>query len=129
MNGLSLLSTIISVLSFPLAFLALLYPHVASPKGRWRGFFFYVSLSGITLLLAALTAKNPSLTEAAWSPLDWTVFLLGGGLFLAFLTRKRWKNGFAFTRTRNGAAEGRLGSNHKKKLGIGKNERGEGKGK
>ncbi len=91
MNGLSLLATVISVLSFPLAFLALLYPHIASPKGRWRGFFLYIGTSAATLLLAVLTATRPNVGVEDWMVMDWLILLIGGGLILAVLTRKWWR--------------------------------------
>ena len=91
MNGLSLLATTISVLSFPLVFLSLLYPQIASPKrGRWPGFFFYLGVSVTALLVAVLTATGPNVREEDWKTMDWLVFLIGGGGILAFLTRKWW---------------------------------------
>ena len=135
MNGFSLLATIISVSSFPLAFLAVLYPQVASPKGRWRGFFFYLSLSGMTLLLAALTAPNSNATEERWSLIDWTVFLVGGGVVFVWLTKKWWlkwwKTRSTWTPSKNSEGESQAGipSNKKKKRDKGYHKRGEGKEK
>ena len=92
MNGLSLLATIISVLSFPIAFLALLYPRIASPKGRWRGFFLYLGISVTTLLLAVLTATGPKVQVSDWGVWDWLVLVLGGGLVLVIYMKKWWRS-------------------------------------
>lgn len=92
MNGLSLLATTISVLSFPIAVLALLYPRMVSPKGRWRGFFFYLGISVTTLFLAVWTATGPNVGMRDWTATDWLALLIGGGLFLAVLTRKWWRS-------------------------------------
>ncbi len=90
MNGLSLLATIISVLTFPIAFLALLYPRIASPKGRWRGFFLYLGISVTTLLLAVYTATGPNVRVKDWIGTDWLVLVLGVGLVLVMYTKKWW---------------------------------------
>jgi len=91
MNGLSLLATTISVLSFPLVFLALLYPKIASPRwGRWPGFFLYLGISAGGLLVAVFTETAPDFRVEDWEVMDWLVLLLGGTCILALMTRKWW---------------------------------------
>jgi hypothetical protein len=80
MLALSAIATLVSVICFPLAFLTLLYPHVASRFGRWRGFLLYLGLSLGTLLLAAWSAPDSETSLADWTWIDWSVAsVLGGG--------------------------------------------------
>jgi len=88
MQGLSTLATIISVLSFPLIFIALLYPHLASARGKWYDVSLYSGISVGMMLVAVVTAPEPHLLEKEWSWADWFVVALGGGLVLAYVVRK-----------------------------------------
>ena len=88
MQGLSTLATIISVLSFPLIFIALLYPHLASARGRWYAVCLYSGISVGMMLVAVVTAPEPHLVEKGWGWVDWLVVVLGGGFVLAYVVRK-----------------------------------------
>lgn len=88
MQGLSTLATIISVLSFPLIFIALLYPHLASTRGKWYAVCLYGGISVGMMLVAVITAPEPHLAEKEWEWADWFVVVLGGGLLLGYITRK-----------------------------------------
>jgi|GEM_PF-4255924 len=88
MQGLSTLATIISVLSFPLIFIALLYPHLASDRGKWYAVCLYSGISIGMMLIAVLTAPAPHLANQEWGWADWCVMALGGGLLLAYIVRK-----------------------------------------
>ncbi len=90
MQGISILATTVSVFSFSLACIVLLYPALSRFKSRWKGGAFYGSLSVGTLLVAALTAPDPALPEPAWSWVDWTVIVAGGGTGLAMVTKNQW---------------------------------------
>lgn len=88
MQGLSTLATIISVLSFPLIFIALLYPHLASDRGKWYAVCLYGGISIGMMLVAVVTAPAPHLADQEWSWADWFVVVLGAGLLLAYIVRK-----------------------------------------
>lgn len=88
MQGLSTLATIISVLSFPLIFIALLYPHLASARGKWFAVCLYSGISVGMMLVAVVTAPEPHLGERGWEWKDWLVVVSGGGLLLAYVVRK-----------------------------------------
>ncbi len=88
MQGLSTLATIISVLSFPLIFIALLYPHLASARGKWFAVCLYSGLSVGMMLVAVVTAPEPHLVEKGWGWEDWLVVVSGGGLLLAYVVQK-----------------------------------------
>lgn len=85
MLALSAIATLVSVICFPLAFLTLLYPHVASRFGRWRGFLLYLGLSLGTLLLAAWSAPDSETSLADWTWIDWSVASVLGGELVAIL--------------------------------------------
>ena len=88
MQALSGLATLVSVICFPLAFLALLYPQVASRFGRWRGFLLYFGLSLGTLLLAAWSAPDLKTSLPGWSWIDWGVASVAGGGAVGYLIVK-----------------------------------------
>jgi len=88
MTGLSTLATIISVLSFPLVFIALMYPHLASARGRWYGVGPYGSILIGMLLVAVVVSPEPYDPSHEWTRLDWLVIASGGGVFLVFIARK-----------------------------------------
>ncbi len=91
MQGLSALATIISVSTFSLTCIVVLYPTLSRFKSRWRGVAFYGSLSASTLLVAALTGPDPALPDQNWSWVDWTVLGLGVGTGMAvILNRSGW---------------------------------------
>jgi len=90
MQGLSILATIVSVFSFSLTCVVVLYPNLSRFKSRWKGVAFYGSISAGTLLVAALTAPDPALADEDWSWMDWTVIGLGvGGGFAVMMKRVR----------------------------------------
>ena len=82
MQGISTLATIVSVISFSLTCVVVLYPNLSRFKSRWKGVAFYGGISVGTLVVAALTAPDPALSDQDWSWVDWTVIGLsvGGGL-------------------------------------------------
>ena len=88
MKGLSTLATLISVLSFPLIFVALLYPHLASSRGRWYGVALYSTIAIGMMLVAVATAPNPHFVDQEWMALDWIVMVSGCGLLLFTIVRK-----------------------------------------
>jgi len=88
MQGLSTLATIISVISFPLIFIALLYPHLASARGKWYAVSLYGGISVGMMLIAVVTAPAPHLTDQKWGWADWFVVALGGSFLLAYIARK-----------------------------------------
>jgi peptidoglycan/LPS O-acetylase OafA/YrhL len=88
MNALSTLATIISVLSFPLIFVALMYPHLAGTRGRWYGVCLYGAISIGMLLVAVVTSPDPQVGSQEWTWLDWLVIAFGGGGMLVYITRK-----------------------------------------
>jgi len=89
MNGLSDLATMISVLSFPLMFVVLLYPHLAPSQNRWHGVLLYGGLSVGMMLVAVWSLPTPQdATHQEWSWVDWLVFVSGSGSLLAFVVRK-----------------------------------------
>ena len=90
MQGISTLATIISVFSFSLMGVVLLYPNLSSFKSRWKGVAFYGGVSVSTLLAAALTAPAPASFDQEWSWVDWTVIGLGLGSGIAVVTRNLW---------------------------------------
>ncbi len=90
MQGISTLATIISVFSFSLMGVVLLYPNLSSFKSRWKGAAFYGGVSVSTLLAAALTAPDPASFDQEWSWVDWTVIGLGVGSGIAVVTRNLW---------------------------------------
>lgn len=90
MRGISTLATIVSVLSFSLTCVVVLYPSLSRFKSRWKGFAFYGGISAGTLLVAALTAPDPALSDPEWSWVDWTVLGLGVGGGIAVVTRYWW---------------------------------------
>lgn len=88
MQGLSTLATIISVFSFPLIFIALLYPHLASDRGKWYAVCLYGGISIGMMLVAVVTAPAPHLVDQEWGWDDWFVVALGGALLLGYILRK-----------------------------------------
>jgi len=91
MQGISALATIISVFTFSLTCIVVLYPTLSRFKSRWKGIAFYGSISAGTLLVAALTAPDPALPDQNWSWVDWTVLGLGVGTGIAvILNRSGW---------------------------------------
>jgi len=91
MQGISALATIISVCTFSLTCIVVLYPTLSRFKSRWKGIAFYGSISAGTLLVAALTAPDPALPDQNWSWVDWTVLGLGAGTGIAvILNRSGW---------------------------------------
>lgn len=91
MQGISALATIISVCTFSLTCIVVLYPTLSRFKSRWKGVAFYGSISAGTLLVAALTTPDPALPDLDWSWVDWTVFGLGAGTGIAvILNRSGW---------------------------------------
>ena len=88
MQGISALATIISVCTFSLTCIVVLYPTLSRFKSRWKGIAFYGGISAGTLLLAALTAPDPALPDQDWSWVDWTVIGLGAGSGLAVLIKR-----------------------------------------
>ena len=91
MQGISALATIISVCTFSLTCIVVLYPTLSRFKSRWKGIAFYGSISAGTLLVAALTAPDPALPDQDWSWVDWTVLGLGVGVGMAvILHRSGW---------------------------------------
>ncbi len=99
MQGISTLATIISVFSFSLMCVVMLYPNLSRFKSRWKGVAFYGGISVGTLLVAALTAPDPALSDPEWSWVDWTVLGLGIGSGIAVVTRHWW-----WSREKKGAA-------------------------
>ena len=91
MQGISALATIISVCTFSLTCIVVLYPTLSRFKSRWKGIAFYGSISAGTLLVAALTAPDPALLDQNWSWVDWTVLGFGVGTGIAvILHRSGW---------------------------------------
>lgn len=91
MQGISALATIISVCTFSLTCIVVLYPTLSRFKSRWKGVAFYGSISAGTLLVAALTAPDPASPDQDWSWVDWTVLGLGVGTGIAvILNRSGW---------------------------------------
>lgn len=91
MQGISALATIISVYTFSLTCIVVLYPTLSRFKSRWKGVAFYGSISAGTLLVAALTAPDPAVPDRNWSWVDWTVLGLGVGTGIAVvLNRSGW---------------------------------------
>ncbi len=91
MQGISALATIISVCTFSLTCIVVLYPTLSRFKSRWKGVAFYGSISAGTLLVAALTAPDPAVPDPGWSWVDWTVLGLGVGTGIAVvLNRSGW---------------------------------------
>ena len=91
MQGVSTLATIISVFSFSLTCIVVLYSNLSRFKSRWKGVAFYGGISAGTLLVAALTAPDPAFPDQAWSWIDWIVLGLGVGTGLAvMLKRSGW---------------------------------------
>lgn len=88
MQGLSTLATMVSVFSFSLTCVVVLYPNLSRFKSRWKGVAFYGGISGGALLLAALTAPDPALPDRDWSWVDWTVIGLGAGGGLAVVMKR-----------------------------------------
>ena len=88
MQGISTLATIISVCSFSLTCIVVLYPTLSRFKSRWKGVAFYGGISVGTLLVAALTAPDPALSDQEWSWVDWTVLGLGVGGGLAVMLKR-----------------------------------------
>ncbi len=92
MQGISILATIVSVFSCSLACIVLLYPGLSRFHSRWKGGAFYGSLAVGTLLVAALTGPDPAFPKPAWSWVDWTVMVLGGGTGLAMVAKRQWRS-------------------------------------
>lgn len=88
MQGISTLATIVSVFSFSLTCVVVLYPNLSPFKSRWKGIAFYGGISVGTLLVAALTAPDPALPARDWSWVDWTVIGLGAGGGLALMMKR-----------------------------------------
>jgi hypothetical protein len=88
MQGISTLATIISVFSFSLTCVVVLYPTLSRFKSRWKGVAFYGGISVGALLVAALTALDPALSDQEWSWVDWTVLGLGVGGGLAMMLKR-----------------------------------------
>ncbi len=88
MQGISVLATILSVSSFTLTCIVVLYPNLSRFKTRWKGGAFYGGLSVVTLLVAVLTAPDPAVSDQAWSWVDWTVIGLGAGSGLVVMIMK-----------------------------------------
>ncbi len=89
MQGISALATIVSVCTFSLTCIVVLYPTLSRFKSRWKGVAFYGGISMGTLLVAALTAPDPALSDRDWSWIDWTVLGVGVGGGLAVILRKK----------------------------------------
>ena len=88
MAGLSTLATLLSVLSFPLIFMALIYPHLMGSRGRWNGVILYGAISIGMMLIAVITSPEPHEASQDWTWLDWLVIALGTGCLLAFIGKK-----------------------------------------
>ncbi len=88
MQGISTLATIISVFSFSLTCVVVLYPNLSRFKSRWKGVAFYGGISVGALLVAALTAPDPALSDQEWSWVDWMVLGLGVGGGLAVMLKR-----------------------------------------
>ena len=88
MNGLSTYATMISVLSFPIIFIVLLYPHVAGPRGKWPTVGLLAVISIGTMLIAVLSSPEPYFAAEEWGWLDWGVMAIGSAILLAFIVRK-----------------------------------------
>ncbi len=86
MQGISTLATIVSVFSFSLTCVVVLYPNLSRFKSRWKGVAFYGGISAGTLLVAALSAPDPAVSE--WSWVDWTVLGVGAGCGLALMMKR-----------------------------------------
>ncbi len=88
MVGLSTLAMMISVVSFPLIFVALLYPHLFGARGRWYGVGVYGGISFGMMLVAVATSPGPHVTDPEWTWLDWLVVVSGSGFLVVFIARK-----------------------------------------
>ena len=88
MNGLSTYATMISVLSFPIIFIVLLYPHVAGSRGKWPTVGLLAAFSIGTMLIAVLFSPEPHFAAQEWGWLDWGVMTIGSGILLALIVRR-----------------------------------------
>ena len=88
MNGLSTYATMISVLSFPIIFIVLLYPHVAGSRGKWPTVGLLAAFSIGTMLIAVLSSPEPHFAAQEWGWLDWGVMTIGSGILLALIVRR-----------------------------------------
>jgi len=88
MNGLSALATMISVLSFPIIFIVVLYPHVAGARGKWSTVWLFASVSIVAMLIAVLSSAEPHFADQEWGPLDWGIMIMGSGTLLIFIVRR-----------------------------------------
>ena len=100
MNGVSALATMISVLSFPIIFIVLLYPHVAGARGKWSTVWLFSWVSIGAMLIAALSSPESHLADQEWGWLDWGVMTMGSGMFLALIVG-RYANIKKLERARN----------------------------
>ena len=88
MNGLSTYATMISVLSFPIIFIVLLYPHMAGSRGKWPTVRLLAGISVGTMLIAVLSSPDPHFPAQEWGWLDWGVMAIGSGILLALIVRR-----------------------------------------
>ena len=106
MNGLSALATMISVLSFPVIFIVLLYPQVAGARGKWSTVWLFSMVSIGAMLVAVLSSPEPHLADQGWGWLDWGVMTIGS-LILLFFIVGRFDNFKKLARARNTMERGK----------------------
>lgn len=106
MNGVSALATMISVLSFPIIFIVLLYPHVAGARGKWSTVWLFSWVSIGAMLIAALSSPESHLADQEWGWLDWGVMTIGSVLLLFFIVG-RFDNLKKIARARNSMERGK----------------------
>lgn len=89
MRAVSVMATLISLISFPMACIGLVYPQVTGSYGRWKAFFFYLGISLATLIIAALSAPSSGGALENWDLVDWMVGL-GAGLSVLIISMKKY---------------------------------------